>query len=812
MAGPSVHGQKNKPHKAGRKAGLSARQKHKSTKEAGHGHRSSVKSLQGVAISSKHQRQQITKHHRDVQREQALAEKRSPQPPRVVALLPLSQEVDVPRLWTQLVRAGRVPALASEQGMDVDTGSDVPAMVPTLVKLPGQSRGMVQLLPPPADPTNPLTAVELARSAEVLLLVLPGGPKATQVDQAGLSSLAVLRLMGLPALQVLVQGQPHASLKDRSAAKKRAQAAVALQIAGEHKVMAADTDADCQQVLRHLGETHPSLPLWRRQRPALHLDSAEALFNTADASAQGTVAIRGYVRYLGLSVNQPMHIQGSGDFNTDRIEVAEPPGSSGRQPAAREVQSMDMAGSGARLLAVADLAARQGVVRLNTPDPLAGEQTWPTNEELMEAEARPSSEGSKRKRRLPKGMSDYQAAWITEEELGDLEESGSEGEEGDEEVHERQGGDAEPSFGDLAMDGTANTAELEEEDDQTDDMQDSEAAGDQTFAEFKRQRRAEQDDVEFPDEIDTPTDTPARDRFARYRGLKSWRSSPWDAREGLPQEYANTFAFENFKRAHKRARAAAEGVGGPQDPQGACPGSYVVVHLADVPATAALKLQQRVEASAQGLQPPLVAHGLLQHETKLSVLNFAVKKDANFSETLQNKAELLFVTGLRSFTARPVFSTDDPNVDKHKLERFLHDRRQCVATIYGPIQYPPLPLLAFKITPDHPPQLALAGTLRSCDPDRVVLKKIVLSGYPVKVHKKKAVVRWMFHNPEDVRWFKPLELWTKYGRRGRIKEPIGTHGAMKCMFDGVVQQRDAVCASLFKRSYPVWPANLDFCT
>ena len=49
----------------------------------------------------------------------------------------------------------------------------------------------------------------------------------------------------------------------------------------------------------------------------------------------------------------------------------------------------------------------------------------------------------------------------------------------------------------------------------------------------------------------------------------------------------------------------------------------------------------------QGLQPPLVAHGLLQHETKLSVLNFAVKKDASFSETLANKTELLFVTGLR---------------------------------------------------------------------------------------------------------------------------------------------------------------------
>ena len=77
--------------------------------------------------------------------------------------------------------------------------------------------------------------------------------------------------------------------------------------------------------------------------------------------------------------------------------------------------------------------------------------------------------------------------------------------------------------------------------------------------------------------------------------------------------------------------------------------------------------------------------------------------------------------------------------------------------------------------------------------------------YPQRVQKKKAVVRFMFHNPEDVRWFKvnfrvhsnswctvirdqctangvfmvqPLELSTKYGRRGRIKEPVGTHGKL----------------------------------
>lgn len=42
-----------------------------------------------------------------------------------------------------------------------------------------------------------------------------------------------------------------------------------------------------------------------------------------------------------------------------------------------------------------------------------------------------------------------------------------------------------------------------------------------------------------------------------------------------------------------------------------------------------------------------MATGLLQHESRLSVLNFAVRKAAGFEAPLPNKAPLLFVTGLR---------------------------------------------------------------------------------------------------------------------------------------------------------------------
>ncbi|GAB4854293.1 hypothetical protein Ancab_022879 [Ancistrocladus abbreviatus] len=203
---------------------------------------------------------------------------------------------------------------------------------------------------------------------------------------------------------------------------------------------------------------------------------------------------------------------------------------------------------------------------------------------------------------------------------------------------------------------------------------------------------------------------------------------------------------------------------------------------------------------------PVIACGLLQHESKMSVLHFSIKKHDTYQDPIKGKEELLFHVGFREFIARPIFSSDNLNSDKHKMERFLHGGRFSIASIYAPISFPPLPLVALK-SADSSVAVAAVGSLKSIDPDRIILKKIILTGYPQRVSKLKATVRYMFHHPDDVRWFKPVEVWTKCGCRGRIKEPVGTHGAMKCVFNGGLQQHDTVCMSLYKRAYPKWPEH-----
>jgi pre-rRNA-processing protein TSR1 len=136
----------------------------------------------------------------------------------------------------------------------------------------------------------------------------------------------------------------------------------------------------------------------------------------------------------------------------------------------------------------------------------------------------------------------------------------------------------------------------------------------------------------------------------------------------------------------------------------------------------------------------------------------------------------------------PIFSAsgNSPN-DVHKFDRYLHPGRNAIASFIGPLTWGSVPVLYFeRVVPTDPeefplPSLHLIATGTSLAPstNRVVTKRILLTGHPYKIHKKLVTVRYMFFNSEDVAWFKALQLWTKRGRSGFIRESLGTHGYFK---------------------------------
>ena len=96
----------------------------------------------------------------------------------------------------------------------------------------------------------------------------------------------------------------------------------------------------------------------------------------------------------------------------------------------------------------------------------------------------------------------------------------------------------------------------------------------------------------------------------------------------------------------------------------------------------------------------------------------------------------------------------------------------------------------------------MRGDHHKIDALQVILKRKILTGYPFKVHKRRAVVRFMFFNQYDIKYFQPLELKTKLGLRGKIEQTLGTHGHMKVLFNGVVKPNDIVMLNIYKALFP----------
>lgn len=600
-----------------------------------------------------------------------------------------------------------------------------------------------------------------------------------EVDTWGDTLLRALQAQGLG--QVVTVAAPNHSLdnKDRSGILKSLLSFIQYFVPSQTRLFDLHTSSDQLNAVRALSEGKPGDVRWREGRPWILCEST--------LWEDGVLKVTGIVRGASLSVNRLVHLPNFGDFQLAKIMSAPLP----RHVKAGKLMGMELEPA---ILAEPSPDEIESLTSSNDPDDLANEQTWPTEEEMNnefkgEKNTLPNAEAGttpKYVKRIPKGMSAYQATWI-------IEEDDDEGEQGEteENMTQEETGDTKE---DIEMEDMHMDEDMESDDNhKMISFHDLDVEEDEKqLKSWRNREREEEEDFAFPDEIDTPRDIPARVRFQRYRGLRSFRTSPWDPFENLPRDYGRIFQFEDFKRTERNIRSRVE-----QALDTVHPGIRVTLYLKNVPR----------EASAER---PLALFGLLQHEHKISVLHFSVQRNTEYGGSVRSKDPLVLCVGARRLRTNPIYSQLGHGGGKgannvHKFERFLRHGLTNVATVYGPIIYGKQPCVFLRETSDaQAPELVATGIFLNPDTTRVIAKRIILTGHPFKVHRKTATVRYMFFNPEDINYFRPVQLHTKYGRMGHIRESLGTHGYLKAHFDGPITQMDTVCMSLYKRVFPKW--------
>ena len=833
--GGGARQQRNKAHKRGKHSAPSNRNLRNS--------RRSVALSTGRAVGKQAGRSQRRKRKaerlREQQRQRRAADGR---PPKVVAVVQLTEDALPERLLPRL-------------GLPAASSSTLP--------LPAH-RMRLHFVHVPIASGPPSACADAAKVADCLLLLVSTASANVSftLSAKAASNLHVLRLHGhLPAVCAL-DGLHALPTHSRSHVLRSTRSLLA-RFLQQHdaRLVGADSPSAPSELIRSLCNCQPSPPSWRSSRPYLLCQYAE--LETSHNSAT-CLALHGYVRGQSFSADQLVHLPDRGEFQLQRIDVlcdpyplklkhracahARPDGDTDMEsnrcqqctvslhPSPETQESLQREN-------VSDEQMRDG----DTADPDGDDKTWPTDEEIRAAEA----ERRRLKQKMQPGTSEYQSSWLLDQRLHDLYD-GEQSEEGvadavsgelDDELmfdnalerravsdafnamEQEREDDTETINGGASIDGDANDDALLEDD--RDNAEEHEK--EKTENERRKREREIMEDAEFPDEVETPEDQPARRRFSKYRALRSFRTTPWNARADLPQEYNKIFAFDSLRRAQK---LAAEEQRERSERDNAAPvGSFIRLVLEG------LSTDVAQEAVAQNA--PLTALGLLLHEGKLSVNHYRISlyedsavtpntcefgddhENVNRTRGLRSKDEIVVEAGFRRHRVRPIYSTDDTG-DKHKFLRYLHAGVPAVASFYSPIMYPSAPGLVYTrvgvsasdngeaMGGNYYGQETLVGTGRVAgnDPWRVVVKRAILTGIPTKVQKKKASVRNMFYSPDDVRYFKPVDLFTKHGKHGSIKEPVGTHGAMKCRFNAPVHQHDTVCLALYKRIFPPYPVQI----
>lgn len=545
----------------------------------------------------------------------------------------------------------------------------------------------------------------------------------------------------------------------------------------EEKLYALENDSECTNCIRTIAQKFPKSVNWRDSRAYMVADN---VYWQASSENEGYVVVEGTVRGIGFNANRLVHIPGHGDFQVAAIEKLV------RSHLKKNSMDVEEASSDAVFLPNED---QENLDELNPEEIDMESYDYEDLDEEIGVRMDGKNyfhdddlNGNNGDRKLPKGTSDYQGRWL----LDDVLEGASDIE--DEEEEEVNGIQYEDD-GMQIEDANTDYEPTEAGDAKSEVFM--ELSAEEEERQLQEFRSMEKDDLEFPDEIELHPKESAKEALSAYRGIKSLGNCDWhydETDKDTPSIWNRLLRISNFKAT--KNKIVKDSI------------KEVQINIG-TKAKLLIKAPQYILEKVDPKVNPFTIYSLHQHEHKLAPVNFSFETWEDYERPIPSKETIIAQYGPRRQVINPMFNQGSNNSNNvHKHEKFAHQGATHIATAIAPVLFNNAPTIFFKPRPDGSLELVGQGTFLNSDHTRVIAERAVLTGHPVKIHKRLVTVRYMFFNKEDISWFKAVPLFTKSGRTGFIKESLGTHGYFKATFDGKLTSQDVVAMSLYKR---VWP-------
>lgn len=647
------------------------------------------------------------------------------------------------------------------------------------------------------DLNNFMDILDAAKIADYVVFQLSG---VTEVEQdLGEQIIRALELQGIASYLGVISNlsQVHPKEKFQLDVKQSLESYFKHFFPNEDKLYNLEKSSDSLNVLRNICQKLPRNVSWRDSRGYLVADEID-FKDVNDQYCE--LMVRGTVRGTGFNANRLVHIPNLGDFQVSKIEKL-------KASTKSDKKSNKKTTTGDALI---DELEEKNYFESNenreTLDEFAPEdiefEEWSDEEDYeydQLTSARfddggylPTADDNQKRVKVPKGTSSYQAKWYLDDVVNPGEEVADQCEDeiqedmmiaDDDEMIMEDENDSQPIM---------DNREEDEEDEAEMFVDLSPEEEERQLQEF---RALEDEDREFPDEIELSPNESGIERLKRYRGLKNLHNCIWDVDEkdpDCPEEWKRLLRIGSYKNTRNRLLKEA-------------------INDAEVIAGDRIKIylsfpKNLLEKLVSPQSHAVALYGLLPHEHKNTVANFSLQRWEAYDKPVPAQEPIIVQYGIRRYTINPLFSADTNSSNNvHKSERFLHPDVQSIATCIAPVDFTQSPAIFFKPSTTERTGIELIGhgTFLNADHSRVMAKRAILTGHPFRFHKNVITVRYMFFNPQDVEWFKSIPLFTKTGRSGFIKESLGTHGYFKANFDTKLSAQDVVAMSLYKRMWPM---------